>query len=159
MPPPQQSTDAPKDWPILNQKIHLAWGLADELVATSVPLTAEQMAKGLWPDLFYQGLAARVGWMLELADDPEEAMMSLAERLEELGAWTGPTSYQRGWYAAQAMVGHNPSLHTLLEQTFQLPPWGTPLHQMQEAVQEIKDATIWDWMDQALVLVIRFSAE
>lgn len=150
MQPLQQSTDVPKDWPIMDQPIPLAWEPEDTPVATAIPLTKEWLAAGLQPDQYFEALAWRVAWMLETSEDPERAIATLAWDLQEHDLWTGQSEFTRGWQAAMMMIRDNPAFHSYLVQTFRLPAWGTPLHQMPMAVETIKETTFLEWLDQAV---------
>lgn len=145
-----ESTDVPKDWPIADQTHHLAWHPQDSPTLTAIPLTQAQVAAGFQPNMYFQALAQRVAWMLETADEPDKAIADLAWRLNVLNLWDGQKKFPRGWDAAMIMLRDNPAFQYYMLQKFELPEWGTALHQMPAAVQAIKETTLLEWVDEAL---------
>lgn len=137
-----QSTE--QDWPLKGPR--LAWGVPSNLVASSIPLTQEQLKKGVLTENEYLAmLAFRVGWLLAREDDQEEAELELAAELDRLGVWLGPEKFLNSEQAAIAMLLDNPMFPDLFNIVVQLPS-PISLRQMPAAVQAVRDADLQEWI-------------
>lgn len=146
---PQPNRQPLPEWPLKWAARKLAWGHPDNLVASSIPLTMDQVGKPMAGSHYYEALAERVAWMLEQADEPEAAVAELARNLDDRGAWDGPWKFKSSREAAQAMLVDNPAFPDLFQCTVPLPDRETPMTQMPVAVRTIQEITFWDWIDQA----------
>ena len=128
----------------------LAWGLPDNLPASSVPVTQSDLKAGLTKAAYLDRLCARLAWLIEREDSPRRAMAALADAMEAAGAWSGPRTFPSPEDAVQEMLLDNPAFGDLLNLVVQLPderPF--PVRRMPAAEAAIRDTSQEEWISLA----------
>lgn len=136
-------------WP-LSGSVRIAWTPPGNNAAlAAVPVTPEDVARGLWPQDYRVRLANRLVWMIEREDDPEEAIDALREALETRDLWPGvEVQASSVWGQVAELLTDNPLwgdyLNLQIEKPDERPMQIRP---MPAAVRAVQETTFPEWMD------------
>ena len=144
------TSPADRTWPFQGRE--LAWGTADNLLVTAVPLLPADLKAPLRRWDYLERLCRRLEWMIQTADDPGEAAAELAQALRQAAAWDGQMEFpDRPERAATLLTVENPMFGDLFNIQAQLPMEPYRVSHKPAAVRAIKDATMGDWLELAII--------
>lgn len=140
------------DWPLSGNRL-MAWVPPGEnsLALAAVPVTPEDVANGLSKAEFRKRLAARVLWMIERDDDPEEAIDALREMLEARDLWPGvEVQAESLWGKVAELLTDNPLWPDYLNLQIEFPDERPmPVRPVPAAVRAVQQTTLVEWLDLA----------
>jgi len=141
------------DWPyiLLPNEPRLAWGVADHLVATSIPIGPADMSRPIRQRAYWAALADRLAWMLAKEQDWRAGAAELAHRLDDLGAWNGPHRFESPQDAAHHLLLDNMAFPDLMRCAVpDMPDFPLRMLDFPGAAAVIATTDLSEWMGLAL---------
>lgn len=140
-----------RKWPLSGNRL-MAWtppGNSPALAA--VPVTPEQVKAGLSPIEYRAALAHRIAWMVEQAEEPEEAIGQIQATLEERDLWAGAeVQAETLWGRVAELLTDNPLWPDYLNLQIEMPDERPmPVRLVPAAVRAVQVTTLAEWLDLA----------
>ena len=138
------------EWPLPYASSKIAWGMPDQLPATSIPVTEEMLTKPLDLTTYFQMLATRVQWMVEQNESADDPLAELARMLSDRTPWGFSLTFDNPRAAVKEMIEDNIYFHDLFCRATNLYLPDSIIRIDPAAKDAINGTSVWDWLDVAM---------